>query len=199
MPLWWTYHAVVTRKFAARTWRSVALITAVTFMTLWPLLTHGGRAYFFTAAHEAMVQPYQRGDPGAADLLLRLTRLSRLVTGELPDVLVNAYVRAPMLNFAEVGLILIGFAVALANWRRPRATIAAVWLAGTIVAVAASSQPEAGRRLSVAIPAIGILAASGFLTLARWRRYTWVLAVMVVAVDVYLNWKAFCAWSGTCS
>lgn len=198
MPLWWVYHAAVTRRFAANTWRSAALITAVTLMTLWPLWTHGGRVFFFQALDEGIVQPYDRGETLAADPLGHLARLSRVVTGDHPDILVNAFVRVPLINVIEVGLILVGLALTGVNWRNPRATIAAIWLFGTLVAVAVSSQPEAGRRLSVALPAIGVLAGTGLLVVARWRRYGLLLAVAVLIADAYLNARAFCSWSAAC-
>jgi hypothetical protein len=195
VPLWWLYHAVVTRTFLRTTWRQAILIGATTLMGLWPMLSHGGTTYFFEAQSNAMLMGQHLHGEFEAAPLRHMSRIFHLFTGERVDTLVNLFVDIPILNAIEFVLLIIGLVTALQRWRDPTATVAPIWFGATCLAVAVSSQPEAARRLTVALPAIGILAAGGLLLIVRQHRWWGLAACAVILVaDAHFNWQAFHHW-----
>ncbi|GEM_PF-2417095 len=202
VPLWWLWHALVTRQFARRTILPVAVTAIVAWMVLQPLIQREGfRTYFERASavtvlgadfrHRAMRQ--QTSTFGF--LRTQLARQLRLITGGA-EVAADELSDDPMLNWLEVAAVVIGLAVSVRRWRSWRETVAPILLVVTMGAVALSSVPEASYRLAVALPVLAILAGIGITTLLDWyRRHlsrrlgitVIVVGIVLLAYDVQIN------------
>lgn len=72
------------------------------------------------------------------------------------------------MNWVELGGAVLGVLVAVRALTDWHAMVAPVWLVTTALAVLLSSVPEASYRLAVALPALAILAAVGWVAIGRW-------------------------------
>lgn len=174
IPLWWIWHAVVSRGFFLRTCTTMGVACAVAGMSLAPLVANVGWGTFWerVVAVSPIGSEFKGDRPESLDQagsLLRshMERQARLVRGGA-HLAANHPVEEPLLNWAELGGAALGALVAVRAVTDWRATVAPVWLVTTTLAVLASSVPEASYRLVVALPALAILAAVGWIALGRW-------------------------------
>jgi len=203
VPLWWLWHALVTRRFARRTIVPVAVTAVVAWMVLKPLIQREGfhtyfeRASAVTALGAGFRDTTMHQQTSIFEFLrAQCARQLRLITGRA-EVAADELSDDPMLNWLEVAAVVIGLAASVRHWRSWRETIAPILLAVTMGAVALSSVPEASYRLAVALPALAVLAAIGIATLLDWyrrhlsRRLGFPLIVVVgialLASDAWIN------------
>ena len=199
IPVWWIWHAWVTRGFLRRTWWCAGLAVVVTIMTMWPAIQTLG-AYYFERERVIMVDGAEVKGLLFSDPVAHIGRQLRVFTGGA-DFLVNSPTASPLFTPTEIALIFLGLVVAATRWRDPRATVGAFWMVLTFATVAISSVPDASRRLAVAFPAFGILGATGLLWSLQWAkvikstviRYSvvGVLLAALTAADLQWNWAYF--------
>lgn len=174
VPLWWLWHAVVTREFARRTAIPVAAAALLTAVVMQPMLAGGGSTVYFhrtfkvTLLGEVLAPEVQKEMAPTLERIPEKFRLfARMATGGAA-IAANHRIADPLVNWLELAAMLAGLAIAALHLRDWRRTIAPIWLLLTCVAVVLSSVPEASYRLAVALPALAILAADAIVGLAQW-------------------------------
>ncbi|HVN85609.1 MAG TPA: glycosyltransferase family 39 protein [Candidatus Binatia bacterium] len=198
VPIWWLWHAVVSRGFARQTALSMIVVGAVAWMALQPLLLRQGWEGYFQRVYTVtslgtVVAPDVRpeGRPGLDQLRDHLAALARVATGGA-ELAANHSTGDPLLNWAEIVAVGLGLLLSVWRWRSWRHTIAPLWAVLAAIAVTLSSVPDASYRLAIGLPALAILAAIGVVTPLDWfarhtpRWLAWpVVGLVVVAVAAY--------------